>query len=116
MNKKFSTLMTGALLVGSITVASAQHANRSDWEVPFRTQNVTSASLDQVAVAKINKFDSDKYYQLVVNEGEEYSSRPKVLVQARDYTTGKLYLKVVDINETNELGAKLTSSCTGRCF
>lgn len=71
MNKKFSTLMTGALLVGSITVASAQHANKSDWEVPFRTQNVTAASLDQVAVTKINKFDSNKYYQLVVNENAE---------------------------------------------
>lgn len=63
--------MTGALLVGSITVASAQHANKSDWEVPFRTQDVTAASLDQIAVTKINKFDSNKYYQLVVNENAE---------------------------------------------
>ena len=118
MNKKFSTLMTGALLVGSITVASAQHANKSDWEVPFRTQDVTAASLDQIAVTKINKFDSNKYYQLVVNENAEtdvlgenaYIRTPKVLVQTRDYTTGKLYLKVVSIDETQEIGAKLTSS------
>ena len=118
MNKKFSTLMTGALLVGSITVASAQHANKSDWEVPFRTQDVTAASLDQIAVTKINKFDSNKYYQLVVNENAEtdvlgenaYIRTPKVLVQARDYKTGKLYLKVVSIDETQEIGAKLTSS------
>ena len=113
MNKKFSTLMTGALLVGSITVASAQHANKSDWEVPFRTQDVTAAKLDQDAVAKINKFEAGKYYQLVVNEkaakeGEEASL--KVLVQDRDYTTGKLYLKVVAINEAEKSGAKLTSS------
>ena len=118
MNKKFSTLMTGALLVGSITVASAQHANKSDWEVQFRTQDVTAASLDQIAVTKINKFDSNKYYQLVVNENAEtdvlgenaYIRTPKVLVQTRDYTTGKLYLKVVSIDETQEIGAKLTSS------
>ena len=113
MNKKFSTLMTGALLVGSITVASAQHANKSDWEVPFRTQDVTAAKLDQADVAKINKFDSNKYYQLVVNEktgAEAEGAEVKVLVQDRDYTTGKLYLKVVALSEAEENGAKLTSS------
>ncbi|WP_128134178.1 hypothetical protein [Parabacteroides sp. AM58-2XD] len=105
--------MTGALLVGSITVASAQHANKSDWEVPFRTQDVTAAKLDQADVAKINKFDSNKYYQLVVNEktgAEAEGAEVKVLVQDRDYTTGKLYLKVVALSEAEENGAKLTSS------
>ena len=93
MNKKFSTLVAGLLLAGSLPI-TAQYCP-TNGEVPYRTRLVKAATLDATFkdVTKINK---DYYYQLQVNPVslgiEEESSTDFVLTAERDYSTGKLYL------------------------
>ncbi len=99
MNKKFSTLMAGLLLAGSFPVA-AQNAHVANGEVTYRSQFVKSASLDQ-GLFGVNKIESDKWYQLVVNAGDDYAANKEtmVLTQERDYSTGRLYLAVKPIQD-----------------
>ena len=110
MNKKFSTLMALALLAGSLPVA-AQNAHPNglmgaNGEIPYRSQFVKSASLDE-GFYKVNNIESDKWYQLVVNMPNSDDTRCKakageityVLTQERDYSTGKLYLAVKPIQD-----------------
>lgn len=136
MNKKFSTLMAGLLLVGSFPVAAqTAHAPIGVWgqngEIPYRTQNtqnipgltrddyqqgVRSGAFDVDPLGgshyndlKVQVIDGEKWYQLEVappvgNSGGLGNLRrtegaatadPQVLVQLRDYKTGRLYLKSV---------------------
>ena len=110
MNKNFSTLMALALLAGSLPVA-AQNAHPNglmgaNGEIPYRSQFVKSASLDE-GFYKVNNIESDKWYQLVVNMPNSDDTRCKakageityVLTQERDYSTGKLYLAVKPIQD-----------------
>ena len=122
MNKKFSTLMAGLVLVGSFPVAAQVHAPIGTWgengEVPYRTQNTTAisalGSLQGVRTdafdystsnadnkyndLKVQNIESTKWYQLEVGDPSESGTavdNDSVLVQLRDYKTGRLYLKVV---------------------
>ena len=105
MNKKFSTLMAAALLAGSFSVV-AQNAHPNDptglanGEITYRSQFVKSASLDQ-GLFGVNKIESDKWYQLVVNADSDMKANKEtmVLTQERDYATGRLYLAVKPIQD-----------------
>ena len=99
MNKKFSTLMAAALLAGSFSVV-AQNAHDGKGEITYRSQFVKSASLDQ-GLFGVNKIESDKWYQLVVNADSDMQANKQtmVLTQERDYATGRLYLAVKPIQD-----------------
>ena len=99
MNKKFSTLMAAALLAGSFSVV-AQNAHNDNGEITYRSQFVKSASLDQ-GLFGVNKIESGKYYQLVVNANSDMKANKQtmVLTQERDYATGRLYLAVKPIQD-----------------
>ena len=99
MNKKFSTLMAAALLAGSFPVV-AQNAHNGNGEIPYRSQFVKSASLDQ-GIFGVKNIESDKWYQLTVNMGDEAAANSVtyVLTQERDYSTGRLYLAVKPIQD-----------------
>ena len=99
MNKKFSTLMAAALLAGSFSVV-AQNAHNDNGEITYRSQFVKSASLDQ-GLFGVNKIESDKWYQLVVNANSDMKANKQtmVLTQERDYATGRLYLAVKPIQD-----------------
>ena len=105
MNKNFSTLMAAALLAGSFPVV-AQNAHPDDpvtglanGEIPYRSQFVKSASLDQ-GIFGVKNIESDKWYQLTVNMGNDAAnSVTYVLTQERDYSTGRLYLAVKPIQD-----------------
>ena len=99
MNKKFSTLMAAALLAGSFSVV-AQNAHDGKGEITYRSQFVKSASLDQ-GLFGVNKIESDKWYQLVVNADSDMKANKQtmVLTQERDYATGRLYLAVKPIQD-----------------
>ena len=110
MNKKFSTLLACALVVGSFSFAT--HATN---EIPYRTQVVLSEQFD-ACLTGVKAINSDYYYQLQVNakgsgvnaEGEfvaEHMANAQVLVQVRDYQTGNLTLKVMDIEEAPLTGS-----------
>ncbi len=99
MNKKFSTLMAAALLAGSFPVV-AQNAHSGNGEIPYRSQFVKSASLDQ-GIFGVKNIESDKWYQLTVNMGNDAAANSVtyVLTQERDYSTGRLYLAVKPIQD-----------------
>ncbi|HIX21508.1 MAG TPA: hypothetical protein H9984_04025 [Candidatus Parabacteroides faecavium] len=99
MNKKFSTLMAAALLAGSFPVV-AQNAHSGNGEIPYRSQFVKSASLDQ-GIFGVKNIESDKWYQLTVNMGDDAAANSVtyVLTQERDYSTGRLYLAVKPIQD-----------------
>ena len=64
MNKKFSTLVAGILLAGSLPVA-AQYCP-TDGEVPYRSREVKAATLDK-GLMDVKAINSNYYYQLRVN-------------------------------------------------
>ena len=99
MNKKFSTLMALALLAGSFPVV-AQNAHDGNGEIPYRSQFVKSASLDQ-GLFGVKDIESDKWYQLTVNMKDDATANSVtyVLTQERDYSTGRLYLAVKPIQD-----------------
>ncbi|MDD6950179.1 MAG: hypothetical protein PUJ01_02320, partial [Parabacteroides sp.] len=105
MNKKFSTLMAAALLAGSFpVVAQNAHPNglmgNANGEIPYRSQFVKSASLDQ-GLFGVKNIESDKWYQLTVNMDNAAAAKSVtyVLTQERDYSTGRLYLAVKPIQD-----------------
>ena len=92
--------MAAALLAGSFSVV-AQNAHDGKGEVTYRSQFVKSASLDQ-GLFGVNNIESDKWYQLVVNNDDPKMKANKatmVLTQERDYATGRLYLAVKPIQD-----------------
>ena len=91
--------MAAALLAGSFSVV-AQNAHDGKGEVTYRSQFVKSASLDQ-GLFGVNKIESGKYYQLVVNANSDMKANKQtmVLTQERDYATGRLYLAVKPIQD-----------------
>ena len=106
MNKKFSTLLACALVAGSFSFAT--HATN---EIPYRTQVVLSEQFD-ACLTGVKAINPDYYYQLQVNAKgsvvEEHQNDlvpAKVLVQVRDYQTGNLTLKVMDIEEAPLTGS-----------
>ena len=103
MNKKFSTLVAGLFLAGTLPVgAMIQHTTNG--EVLYRTDLVKSA-VSSYHCNGVNSIDETKWYQLVVSEegdkeGEQRShvdgtgANMTVLTMERDYTTGNLTLTV----------------------
>ena len=108
MNKKFSTLVAGLFLAGTLPVgAMIQHTTNG--EVLYRTDLVKSA-VSSYHCNGVNSIDETKWYQLVVSEegdkeGEQRShvdgtgANMTVLTMERDYTTGNLTLTVKEIEE-----------------
>ena len=112
MNKKFSTLMALALMAGS---ASAQFTE-TNWkyttplapQAAYRTFETKSAGWDNALVSDdegqlyynngkftkdVNVVEDGLWYQLEVFNGE--TDVADVLIQERDYLTGKIYLRTV---------------------
>lgn len=100
MNKKFSTLAVSTLLASAFSVATY-----ATGETPYRTQNVRSAELNKAdsELSTVTKIEEGKYYQLEV--GDPTDANDSVLVQTRDYATGRLYMEVKKVTE-----APLTAS------
>ena len=92
MNKKFSTLLVGALLTTSLgafaqgTTAVHTGTNEIGHGITLRPTATASAAVG----SDITRFDADKLYQLTDADG-------KVLIQTRNYTTGELNMKLVEV-------------------
>ena len=106
MNKKFSTLLVGVLLAGAFSF----EAGATD-EIPYRTQAVLSEQFD-ACLTGVKQIVPGYYYQLQVNANGSVVAEDrndlipaKVLVQVRDYQTGNLTLKVMDIDEAPLTGS-----------
>lgn len=106
MNKKFSTLVAGLFLAGTLPVGAIHTENG---EVPYRTDLVKSA-VSSYHCNGVNSIDETKWYQLVVSEeGDKEGKQANhvdgiganmtVLTMERDYTTGNLTLTVKKIEE-----------------
>ncbi|WP_075556226.1 DUF6383 domain-containing protein [Parabacteroides timonensis] len=92
MNKKFSTLLVGALLTTSLG-AFAQgttHVHTDENKIGHGITLRPTATASAAIGAGINHFDADKLYQLTDADG-------KVLIQTRNYRTGELNLKLVNV-------------------
>ena len=126
MNKKFSTLMALALLAGG---ASAQTYSETNWKFTsntdpqgayrtFETKSAPGTPADNPALdasglkmatgaawsKDVNQVQEGLWYQLEIkNSDTEWAD---VLVQERDYQTGKVYLRSV-AKETAPLNASL---------
>lgn len=110
MNKKFSTLMALALVAGSVSAQNWQDPTNATVQGAYRTFETKSASgrpAENPAVAPsgnslatggiwskdVQLVNSGLWYQLEVkNEDTDYAD---VLIQERDYETGKVYLRTV---------------------
>ena len=94
MNKKFSTLFVGALLTTSLgafaqgTTAVHTNVNEIGHGIELRPTATASAETGD----GVNRFDTNKLYQLTDADADG-----KVLIQTRNYTTGELNLKLVDV-------------------
>ena len=109
MNKKFSTLMAGALLATSMGV-TAQNDHTGFGEIPYRSELVKSA-VTSFHCNGVTKIDSEKWYQLVVSDGAvkpeeeatgdqgQVGANATVLTMERNYATGELHLEVKKIEE-----------------
>ena len=101
MNKKFSTLVAGILLAGSLPVA-AQYCPING-EIAYRSREVKAATLDK-GLMDVYSINENYYYQLQVNPASlstaaENSKEDYVLTVERDYSTGKLYLTAQKVTE-----------------
>lgn len=97
MNKKFSTLVAGILLAGSLPVA-AQFCP-TNGEVAYRTRLVKAATLDKT-FKDVKSINENYYYQLQVKVGDQQGQMPEMVLSVeRDYSTGKLYLTAQPITE-----------------
>ena len=90
MNKKFSTLLVGALLTSSVgafaqTTVGTQ-VNKVGNDIKLRPTATASAEVGD----DVMNFEGVMYYQLANEDGS------KVLIQSRDYKTGELTLKFVE--------------------
>ena len=108
MNKKFSTLVAGLFLAGTLPVGAMIH-HTANGEVLYRTDLVKSA-VSSYHCNGVNSIDETKWYQLVVSEegdkeGEQANhvdgtgANMTVLTMERDYTTGNLTLTVKKIED-----------------
>lgn len=83
--------MVSTLLAGSFSLT----AFANNHEIPYRTQATLADAFDVTENdLGVNYIDPDRWYQLEVSTPAE-GDAAKVLVQVRDYETGRLYLKVV---------------------
>lgn len=91
MNKKFSTLLVGALLTTSLGAfaqgTTTVHTDRNEIGHGITLRPTATASAD--TLSSISRFEANKLYQLADEDG-------KVLIQTRNYTTGELNLKLVE--------------------
>jgi len=102
MNKKFSTLV-GCLAFGTAFSAVAQVSNfpvsNAYGQVTPCATGLTYRSFGTKSNAtlgsEVNKIEADKWYQLRV-DGEEGE---KVLIQERDFKTGEITLRIVDVKD-----------------
>ena len=112
MNKKFSTFLAFSLLAGAVSAQAPQDAYRT-----FGTKSADTSSNPAIEsessgyrtytlatggdwTENVYSIDAEKWYQLEVAGGESPrmiggSSYSEVLIQERDYETGKVYLRVV---------------------
>ena len=111
MNKKFSTLMACAFMASAFSLGAQTHALTAQGEIPYRTQAVLSEQFD-ACLTGVKAINPDYYYQLQVNangsvvtEDQNDLVPAKVLVQVRDYATGNLTLKVMDIDKAPLTGS-----------
>ena len=133
MNKKFSTLMALALVVGSASAQNWQHLTSNDLQGAYRTYGTVNGSetvADNAAITKedagtytlatqgtfdklINFIDDTKWYQLEVGQDGKIFSGANgtfVLIQERDTETGKVYLRAMPKATAEKNGAKLNAS------
>ena len=113
MNKKFSTLMALALVTGSasaqFTETNWKYTTPSDPQAAYRTFETKSANWNNALTSVVDgetlynnaTFTKDVkvvedglWYQLEV-ENKETAGIADVLIQERDYLTGKIYLRTV---------------------
>lgn len=125
MNKKFSTLMALALVSGSVSAQNWADPMGSTVQGAYRTfatksapsaqtvnpviANTTAPGVYTLATGSawtknVNAIDRTKWYQLEVDDAN--TTYPDVLIQERDYETGKIYLRVVN-KATAPLNASL---------
>ena len=112
MNKKFSTLMALALVTGSasaqFTETNWKYTTPSDPQAAYRTFETKSANWNNALTSVVDgetlynnaTFTKDVkvvedglWYQLEVENKE--TDVADVLIQERDYLTGKIYLRTV---------------------
>ena len=112
MNKKFSTLMALALMAGSVsaqfTETNWKYTRPSAPQAAYRTFETKSAGWDNALVSDdeglfyyndgkftkdVNVVEDGLWYQLEVFNGA--TDVADVLIQERDYLTGKIYLRTV---------------------
>ena len=107
MNKKFSTLLVGALLTTSLGAFAQSGTTAVTTDLDARNKIGHGITLRPTTTASaaigngVNHFDADKLYQLADASG-------KVLIQTRNYTTGELNLKLVSV-ATAPINASLWS-------
>ena len=120
MNKKFSTFLAFSLLAGAVSAQAPQDAYRTFGTKSADTGNnpaIVSGGYGSYTLAtggtwtnNVYSIEADKWYQLEVSGGEQGGpqmaapSNSRVLIQERDYETGKVYLRVVPKGR-GELGA-----------
>ena len=91
MNKKFSTLLVGALLTSSVGVFAQTTVHTGENTVGNEIKLRPTATASAAVGDDVANFKGAQYYQLANATGD------KVLIQSRDYTTGKLTLKFVEV-------------------
>ena len=111
MNKKFSTLMAIALVAGSVSAQNWGDTGNSTLQGAYRTFetksvannpaiNMATGNAMSTGAAwskNVNAIDASLWYQLEVEDNTtDYAD---VLIQERDYETGKVYLRVVSKEE-----------------
>ena len=111
MNKKFSTLMAIALVAGSVSAQNWGDTGNSTLQGAYRTFetksvannpaiNMATGNAMSTGAAwskNVNAIDASLWYQLEVEDNTtDYAD---VLIQERDYETGKVYLRVVSKKE-----------------
>ena len=102
MNKKFSTLV-GCLAFGTAFSAVAQVSNfpvsNAYGQVTPCATGLTYRSFgtksNVTLGSEVNKIEADKWYQLRVDDEEG----EKVLIQERDFKTGEITLRIVDVKD-----------------
>ncbi len=90
MNKKFSTLLVGALLTSSVGVFAQTRVHTGENTVGNDIKLRPTATASAAVGPDVANFKGAQYYQLADADG-------KVLIQSRHYGTGKLTLKFVEV-------------------
>lgn len=103
--------MACAFMASTFSLGAQTHALTAQGEIPYRTQAVLSEQFD-ACLTGVKKIVPGYYYQLQVNANGSRVTEDvndlipaQVLVQVRDYETGNLTLKVMDIDKAPLTGS-----------